>query len=418
MGDKSNGLRISPANGRVIVHIDMDAFFAAVEQHEHEEYRGKPVVVGADPRGGKGRGVVSTASYEARRYGIHSAMPISRAFKRCPHAVYLRPRMKRYAEISNQIMKLLGEFSPLIEQVSIDEAFLDCTGTESLFGSPENIARLIKKRIYVATGLTASIGVASNKTIAKIASELCKPDGVLECPPGKEKDFLASLDLKYLWGVGAKTIGILNSHGYSSIGDVAREKMEVIVKLLGRYGVRIWWLANGVDPSPVWSERLRKSIGKEITFQEDAGDDNMIEFTIFRLAEDLTRNMRRLGIKGRTVTLKVRLEDFTTFTRRSTLKIPTNSMNTVRLCALRKYREFNRKGKKVRLVGISVSGLVKEGAEPVEQITLFETNGDERDDENGAKLQRLLDNMKEKYGNKITRAAFVRSGRHGREKIE
>jgi nucleotidyltransferase/DNA polymerase involved in DNA repair len=208
-------------NSRVIVHVDMDAFYASIEQLDHPEYRGKPVVVGADPRGGRGRGVVSAASYEARAFGIRSAMPISQAYRRCPHAFFVTPRMDRYVRMSAKVMEVLSGFTPLVEPLSIDEAFLDTTGTEKLTGPPGTAARLIKDKILSETRLTASVGVAGNKSVSKIASELGKPDGLVLCPPGREKEFLSTLPLKHLWGAGGKTMEKLASLGFGTIGHVA-----------------------------------------------------------------------------------------------------------------------------------------------------------------------------------------------------
>lgn len=390
---------------RVIIHVDMDAFFAAVEQLDNPRYRNRPVVVGADPRGGKGRGVVAAASYEARRFGIHSAMPISKAYRLCPEAIYLRPRFKRYEEVSECVMKILREFSPLVEQISIDEAFLDCTGTEKLFGSPEDIARQIKERIKHQTGLTASVGVATNKAIAKIASDLKKPDGLVVCAEGKEREFMAPLPLKYLWGAGKKTISVLESMGFRKVGDIAASSPDRLTEVLGKYGVKLWELANGIDESPVQTAWERKSIGEEVTFDKDLSEDNKIEGVLFRIADSLTRKMRDEGIKGRTITLKIRLQGFETHTRSRTLDEPVDEMRKVRDTALSLFRNFDRKGKKVRLIGISVSNLSGRIKFSESQPELFSEgvhgSGTEMD------VDRVLDRMKKLYGEKVTRAALL-----------
>ncbi|MGQ9616426.1 MAG: DNA polymerase IV [Spirochaetota bacterium] len=390
---------------RVIVHVDMDAFFAAVEQLDNPLYRNRPVVVGADPQEGKGRGVVAAASYEARRFGIHSAMPISKAYRLCPEAVYLRPRFKRYEEVSEHVMRILGEFSPLVEQLSIDEAFLDCTGTEKLLGSPGDIARKIKERIKSETGLTASVGVATNKAIAKIASDLKKPDGLVVCAEGKEREFMASLPLKYLWGAGKKTISILESMGFKKVGDLAASDPERLTRVLGKYGVKLWELANGIDERPVQTTWERKSIGEEVTFNKDLSEDNKIEGVLFRIADTLTRKMRGEGIKGRTITLKIRLQGFETHTRSRTLDKPVDEMKTIRDTALTLFRNFDRKGKKVRLVGISVSNLKGMKKFSESEPELFS----EGVQEPGRKMDidRVLDRMKKLYGEKVTRAALL-----------
>lgn len=381
---------------RIIVHVDMDAFYASVEQLDNAEYRNKPVVVGADPRGGKGRGVVSAASYEARKYGIHSAQPISRAYRLCPGAVFLRPRFLRYEELSKRVMKILGEFSPLVEPISIDEAFLDCTGTARIFGNQSQIAASIRRRISEETGLTASVGIATNKSVAKIASELSKPDGFYVCPQGGEREFLSTLPLGYLWGAGKRTIERLGQMGFATIGDVAAQQKERLVKEFGKQGASLWILANGIDERDVVRSHYRKSISEETTFSKDTDDAGQIEQVIFLIAERLTRRMRRLGLSGRTITVKIRLEDFATHTRSKTLSQAVEDMPTVRREAMRLFREFHDRKKKVRLIGVGVSNL-----ERGEQLELFAVDEKEND------TDRLLDMMKRRYGDKITRGTFL-----------
>jgi nucleotidyltransferase/DNA polymerase involved in DNA repair len=376
----------------------MDAFYASVEQLDNAEYRNKPVVVGADPKRGKGRGVVSACSYEARHFGIHSALPISRAYGLCPHAIFLRPRFKRYTEISQKIMKILEGFSPVLEQISIDEAFLDCTGTQRLFGSEEKIAKAIKEKIHSETGLTASVGVAPNKSVAKICSEIAKPDGLMVCLSGKEKEFLKNLSLSYLWGAGKKTIRKLEGMGFSRIGEVAQSDREMIEKKMGKIGLHLWLLANGIDEREVIARHSRKSISEEITFQKDTDDRELIERVLFQIADRLTRKMREQQIAGRTITLKIRLEGFETFTRSKTLERSVNNMSTVRDEAIRLFRLFERENKKVRLIGIGMSNLEKG-----EQLDLFSEN-----EEEDLNTEKVFDLMKELYGEKITRGVFIR----------
>jgi nucleotidyltransferase/DNA polymerase involved in DNA repair len=400
-------------NYRTIVHVDMDAFYASIEQLDHPDYSNKPVVVGADPRGGRGRGVVSAASYEAREFGIHSAMPISRAYRLCPHGIYVKPRMKRYVEVSKHVMRILYDFSPLVEQISIDEAFLDCTGTEKLIGVPESLARRIKQRIHQETRLTASVGVAPNKSLAKIASELSKPNGLTICQPGKEKDFLAELPLKYLWGAGKVTLQKLQSLGYRVIGDIASCSREKLEERLGKLGAHLWYLANGIDERAVVAEGHRKSISEETTFSQDISSDRTLELVIFKISDRLTRKMRNLGIKGRTVTLKIRLEGFETYTRSHSLPNPVNDMHTVREIARNLYRNFDRRGKKVRLIGVGMSNLGEGETSVTEQLELFQKVQEKSFESFGAGLKRgegsedILDKMKKKYGEKVTRAVFL-----------
>jgi len=389
---------------RIIVHVDMDAFYASIEQLDCPDYCGKPVVVGADPVNGKGRGVVSAASYEARKYGIHSAMPISQAYKLCKDAFYVRPRFKRYSEISKKVMKVLSEFSPVIEQISIDEAFLDCSGTKKLFETPYNLGISIKNRIKQETYLKASVGIASNKSIAKIASDLEKPDGLVICPEGKEREFLWPLETRYLWGAGKKTIEKLKALGYLKIGDIAKSSKSEFEKLFGKWGVQLWDLSNGIDERPVSDYSIRKSISEEITFNKDIAEDSYIEYMIFEISDRLSRKMRGLKIKGKTVTLKIRLQGFETYTRSYTLKDSISDMKTLRLSALKLYRDFGRKGKKVRLIGIKVSNLDMVQSK-TEQLELFDNKELAIDKEADTEL--LLDDMKLIYGDKITRAELL-----------
>lgn len=330
---------------RVIAHVDMDAFFAAIEQLDNPGYRGLPVVVGADPKSGKGRGVVCASSYEARIYGIHSAQPISQAYRRCPAAIFLRPRFERYDEVSAGVMRTLGEFSPLVEQISVDEAFLDCSGTENLFGPPRELGLGIKRRIRESTGLTASVGIASNKSVAKIASDLNKPDGLTLCPPGGEKEFLAPLPVGRLWGAGKKTVEQLNRMNVRTIGDVAAFPSRQLEQIFGAMGDHLWLLANGIDERPVCDAWERKSISEEVTFGEDSGDERYVERALYGIADSLSRRTRMLGLEGRTVTLKLRLEGFVTYTRSRTLPSPVSDMKTVLSAAVGLFRDFDRQGK-------------------------------------------------------------------------
>ena len=387
---------------RIIVHVDMDAFYASIEQMDHPEYRGQPLVVGADPRGGRGRGVVSAASYEARSFGIHSALPISTAYKRCPDAVFLRPRFKRYTRLSMMVMKTLGKFSPLVEQISIDEAFLDCTGTEKLFGKTDSLGLLIKESIKRETGLIASVGIATNKSLAKIASDLHKPDGLCICPPGEEREFMGPLPLRYLWGAGKRTVERLEGMGFELVRDIQSCPQEKLNTLFGKYGKKLWELANGMDERPVSRSSPRKSISQEITFHEDIDQDAYVEHVLFQLSDSITRKMRTEGILGRTVNLKIRLVPFETYSRSHTLPQPVHDMQTVRSTVLALYRDFDRKGRRVRLVGVGVSNLDSDEEHVAKQLDLFS------EDEGGLdETDRVLDQMKRLYGDKVTRASFL-----------
>lgn len=390
-----------PENSRIILHLDMDAFYAAIEELDNPELVGKPVVVGADPRGGKGRGVVSTANYEARKYGIHSAMPISQAYRRCPHAAYLPGRYDRYGEISRHIMAILRQFSPIIQQISIDEAFLDLTGATKLLGQPLTIARAIKQRIRDDVGLTASVGIAPNKFLAKVASDLEKPDGLTICYPGSEKAFLAPLPIRRLWGVGEKTAERLQRFGIKTIGDLAALPQEMLIKNFGKWGLHLSRLSQGIDTRPVEEHSMRKSISEETTFAEDVADPAVVEKTLFVIADQLSRAMRRKGLRGRTITLKLRLEGFITFTRSRTLPEFVDDADTLRSVAVDQFRRFEREGKRVRLVGIGVSHLNTIGGE---QLSLFAESQPPRNE----KLERVLDELKSKFGDQAaTRASLL-----------
>ncbi len=379
----------------------MDAFFAAIEQLDNPQYRGKPVIVGADPRGGRGRGVVSTCSYEARKYGIHSAMPISEAYRRCPGGIFLPVRGKRYSQMSKRVMAIVATFSPVVEQISIDEAFVDMTGSAHLFGGPEEAARAIKLRIREETGLTASVGIAPNKFLAKIASDLQKPDGLVIVPEGREKEFLRDLPIRRLWGVGEKTGAYLERIGIDTIGQLAEMPLEDLTKRFGKWGLSLWQLANGIDHRPVSPIRLRKSISVERTFAEDVDDPAVIEQTLFRLAEQLSRDMRQNGLKGRTITLKLRLEDFSTFTRSRTLPEFTDSAKVLRAISLDLVRKVWHRDRRVRLLGIGASHLnIVEG----EQLSLFEEI-----DPLEERITRLLDDLNRRFGEGTLKRASLGS---------
>lgn len=349
---------------RWILHVDMDAFFASVEQRDHPEYRGRPVIVGADPRGGSGRGVVAACSYEARVFGIHSAMPISQAYRRCPHAVYLQGDRQKYTETSRRIFQILERFTPDVEPISIDEAFLDITGSWHLFGSPESVCRRIKVVIQKEIGLQASIGLAPNKMTAKIASDLEKPDGLVIVPQDGLRDFLGPLAVEKLWGVGRRAREALARNGIRTIGDLAGREIGQIVHLFGKNGEHLWKLANGIDPRPVHPLERAKSIGNEFTFEKDVTDVEVIEDTLMRLSEKVSRRLRRAGFRGRTINLKIRFEDFKTHTRAATLDRPTNFADEIYSNAREKARTFPLGERPVRLVGIQAVNLESRPEQP------------------------------------------------------
>jgi len=390
---------------RIILHIDMDAFFAAIEELDHPEYRGKPVVVGADPKGGKGRGVVSTCNYEARKYGIHSALPISQAYKKCPFAIYVPPRMDRYVECSRKLFSILNEFTPKVEPISVDEAFMDITGCTRLLGTPEEIAKKIKTCIAERLQLTASIGIAPNKFIAKIASDLEKPDGLVIVQPEGIIDFLHPLQISKMWGVGKKTEVKLKAMGIHSIGDLAKLPQEIVVKKFGKGGLHFWTLANGIDDREVERDHTVKSVSLENTFMEDVDDEKTIENTIFSIADNLSRVLRNKQLKGKTVTLKIRLQDFSTFTRAHSYGSFFDSSQLIGETCLKLYHNFDKKSKKVRLLGIAVSNL---NSQAKEQLGLFETR--EKSDD---KIDKVIDLVQNKFGPDLIKKASL-MGEHTR----
>ncbi len=388
---------------RTILHIDMDAFFAAVEQNDHPEWRGKPVVVGSDPQAGRGRGVVSTCSYEARRFGIHSAMPISQAWKLNPDAIYVRPRGSRYAGISRQVMAILADFSPDREQLSIDEAFLDITSTQKLFGGAEAMAVRIKTEIRTSTGLTASIGIAPNKFVAKIASDLRKPDGLVIVPEGGVEPFLAPLEISRLWGCGPKTVPVMQAMGIFTIGDLAARSQKELVDRFGQTGLHFWRLARGLDERPVSNDHAARSMSRETTFMTDCSDEEEMRSTLLGLCDDLAYDMRRHAVRGCTITLKIRLADFTTFTRSRSLERATDSSEELFSHAMQLFASFKREGQKVRLLGVALSRLQQgEG-----QMELFR-EGDERKE----KVDSIMDDVRKKFGaGAISRASLLQNRR-------
>ncbi len=391
---------------RTILHVDMDAFYAAVEQRDHPEFRGKPVIVGADPKGGRGRGIVATCSYEARRFGVHSAQPISQAWHLCPQGIYVTPEMRKYALASERIMAILLEFSDLVEQVSIDEAFLDVSGSRRLLGSGPEIASQIKARIRREQGLTASVGVASNKFVAKVASDLRKPDGLVVVDPGSEKGFLGPLPVGRLWGVGVKMEAVFHKLGIETVSQIAAMDRGEIVRLLGKSGAIAWELAHGMDDRAVAPEEGYKSIGHETTFEVDTCDPELLHDTLLHLTGKMTRRLREHGATARTIAIKFRESDFTTYTRRSTLAEPVDTEEKVFPVALKLMNALRRKDVRVRLIGVYASNLVTGS---VGQMPLFREPAPK-----DRKLAAALDDIQRRYGDgSITRAALVVSKRSG-----
>jgi nucleotidyltransferase/DNA polymerase involved in DNA repair len=386
---------------RTILHVDMDAFFAAVEEREDPSLRGKPVVVGADPKGGQGRGVVSTANYQARKYGIGSAMPIGEAWRRCPTAVFLPPNGKRYGEASRAIFEIFRRYTELVQGLSVDEAFLDVTGSRRLFGDGPTIARAIKEAIREEQSLTASVGVAPSKYVAKVASDLEKPDGLVVVDPGEEAAFLAPLPIRHLWGAGPKAQQALRRIGCRTIGDVAALQPEVLERRLGSsMGRHFHRLSRGIDERLVHPGHERKSLGKERTFGEDVADRRVVERRLLGLCEGVAASLRRKGLAGTTVTVKLRFEGFETLTRRRTLDTPVDTVEALWPAARELFRAVDRPKRKVRLIGVTVSGFDHART----QLGLFEPEGPDLDH----RVAEVVDRLSERYGRgTVTRAALL-----------
>jgi DNA polymerase IV len=376
---------------RTILHLDLDAFYCAVEENQNPGLRGKPFAVGGNP---DERGVVSSCSYAARKFGIRSAMPMSRALRLCPGLIIVPGRHRLYSEASRQVMERLKGLTPLIEQISIDEAFLDIS---DLSEPPERIALGLQAGIRDELHLSCSIGIASNKLVAKIATEVGKkaatgdkpPFGLTIVPPGEEAEFLSPLPADMLWGVGPKTAARLSELGIHAIGDIARWPEVELIRLFGENGREMAKHAKGQDDRPVVTEREIKSISQEVTFSRDVRDDTSIEKTLLDLSAEVGRRLRRKELAGTTVKLKIRWPDFTTLTRQVTLPSTTNQDNEIAETALTLLRKIRKPGQAVRLIGVGVSGL----GMPMRQLELWEPGAEKE-----RKLQTTLDELREKYG--------------------
>jgi nucleotidyltransferase/DNA polymerase involved in DNA repair len=397
-----------PLVTRTILHVDLDAFYAAVEMRENPDLVGQPVVVGADPRAGRGRGVVAAASYEARAFGIHSAMPIGQAYRRCPDAVFLRPRMSLYAAVSGRFMQILRRYTDLIEPLSIDEAFLDVTGSATLFGDGPSIARRIKDEVRREEQLTASIGVAPTKFIAKIASDLEKPDGLVVVPANEVQAFLRDLPIRRLWGAGPKTVVKLERLGIKTIGDVAALPPATLERTFGTSMAQHFAaLAHGIDPRPVVSGVERKSLGHETTFTEDVQDRSTVRHRLLELVDAVTRDLRHNGMLGDSVSLKLRTADFDTVTRQAALPAPSDTSDAIWPVARRLFSKADATKQPIRLIGISVSI-----AADAPQLALFDAPAGDRH----RRLARAIDAVTTRFGaSAITRAtALGESGKKDR----
>lgn len=377
---------------RYIIHVDMDAFYASIEQRDKPELAGTPVIVG----GLSNRGVVATASYEARKYGVHSAMSMVEARRRCPEAVFITPDHRKYSFVSAQIRQILDRYSPLVEPLSLDEAFLDVTGMDGLYADPADIARRIKDEIRQQLRLTASAGVAPNKFLAKLASDLQKPDGLYIIRPGEEAQVLAGLPVRRLWGVGEVTAASIAKLGIRTIGQFAAADPKLLERHIGRDVYDLQRLARGLDDRPVVPDQQIKSVGNEETFDQDLYQWDEIEKQLLLFADKVGWRLRRLTLSGRTITVKVRFASFKTITRSRTLEEATNLDDTLYHIARELYKSIP-SAEGIRLLGLTVSNLQSAG----QTMALFDSKQEKQES-----LHKVVDELKVRFG-----AAAVMKGR-------
>ncbi|MHA1728163.1 MAG: DNA polymerase IV [Promethearchaeota archaeon] len=355
---------------RIILHCDLDCFFAAVEARDNPKYQGKPLIIGANPENGRGRGVISTCSYEARKYGLHSAMPISRAFNLCPNGIYLRPNFSKYGKVSEQVMKILKSYSDIFQQTSIDEAYMDLTEFCSDYKEAKKIAEDIQKEISDKLEITCSVGIAKTKTMAKIASDYNKPNGVTVVEPNFSKLFLKDLDITRIPGIGKKTKFYFNKKGVKKIGDFFKIGQDQLIKMFGKRGTWIWNVITGQENRPVMESHSRKSLGKERTFLQDKTDRKKVIENLLNLNKKTHQKLREKGFYYRTITLKIRFKDFSTYTRSKSFLTHIRDEKVAMDMILKLFGEFFKDKRKIRLVGLQFSNLEKKISQ--KQITLLQ----------------------------------------------
>ena len=358
--------------GRTIIHADLDAFYASVEQHDNPALRGKPVVVGGPP---ENRGVVTTASYEARKFGVRSAMPMSRALRLCPNAIRISPRFGRYAEISRQVMSIFRSVTPLVEPLSMDEAFLDVTGRHAPYGGAKKLAQHLKDQVKATTGLTLSIGVGTNKTVAKIASDAGKPDGLVVVAPGTEAAYLAPLPTRALWGVGPRSEKALADAGFRTVADLANSPQERLEALFGSRGRELWAMANGRDDREVITEHERKSVGAETTFPKDLPDGPALREELANIAQGVAERLRHSGARARTIAIKLRYHNFRTITRQMSRTEPTDDPAEILSTVSSLLDRVVEEGDEFRLLGIHASNLSDGDLREGENLPLWAERG-------------------------------------------
>lgn len=382
-----------------MLHVDMDSFFVEVELLERPELVGLPVAAAHDT----GRSVVSSASYEARRFGVRSAMPVAKAKQLCPQLILVAPAMHKYRDASRRVMQIFTEFTPLIEPLSIDEAFLDVGGSVRLFGPPTGIAHRLRARVREQTGLPCSVGLAGTKFVAKLASQRAKPDGVLEIPPQRTLEFLHPLPVEAMWGVGRATSQALKSRAIHSVGDLAREPLPSLKRLVGEASAqKLHELANGRDARQVETSRIEKSIGHEETFAEDQGAPEVIERELLRLSTRTGERLREHGAEARTLAIKVRWANFETMTRARTLAEATNTTQRIYRTARELFDSLDAAGRPVRLIGVRAEQLAPTGTDPA---------GLWSDDEDWRAVDQAVDEVRERFGRTGVTAARLLEGR-------
>ena len=373
----------------MILHVDMDAFYAAIELRDNPNLAGKPVVVGGSP---SGRGVIAAASYEARKFGLHSAMPGAQAIRLCPQAVFIKPQMEKYSAVSKQIREIFNRFTSVFEPLALDEAFLDVAGSEKLFGDAETIGRMIQSTIADELNLVASVGVAPNKFIAKLASDLEKPNGFVVVQQANVTEFLDPLAIERVWGIGPKTQKTFLRLGVQRIEQLRKLPLETLKQLFGLNADHFWRLARGIDTRQVVPDRIAKAVGHESTFSQDIDDDDVLESWVWELSDQVGRRLRRNQIFGKTIRVKIRFHDFRTISRSKTISVRSNSTREIAETSLNLLRSVRAQQRdSIRLLGVSVGGL---SSQALQQQQLF----DQEQDQRAKQIDSAADAIRDRFG--------------------
>lgn len=395
---------------KIIAHIDIDAFFASVEQRDNPSLRSKPVIISSDPKKSQ-RGVVSTCSYEARKFGVHSAMPSIQALKLCPNGIFIPPRMNYYLKESKKFITILKNYSPKVQQISIDEAFLDLSHTQFLNGTPLQTGKKIKKQVNNQLGLNISIGIAPNMSVAKIASDYCKPNGLLEIKNDELLTFLRPLSIGKIWGIGPKTQKILQDKNIKTIGQLAQVNKREIYNLLGKNGIHIYQLANGIDKRELELKKEIKSLGHEETFQKDIINYNDVNKNLLEISQKISRRLRLNKVRGKTINLKIKFSDFQIISKSKTIKQATNFSNKIFDICQKLFYNLETNKKPIRLIGVSVSNFRNNS----NQQSLFQ-NQNKNDKEE--KIYQAIDLIKSKFGEESIRFNLKNSKNNVLDKIK